>query len=57
VVGIGVRVDAGNDVESSRAFVGGFVDGCRHDGTAPSSKGTSARGRADKTLTGLTKLV
>src|SRR5699024_11940695 len=57
VVGISVRVDAGNEVERSRAFVGDFVAGCCHDGTVPSSEGTSARSRAAKTLTGLTRLV
>jgi hypothetical protein len=57
VMGLGVRVDAGDDLELRRG-VDDCGDGCCHDGTVPSSPvGTSARGRADKTLTGLTRLV
>ena len=56
-MGVGVRVDAGDDIEFRRG-VDDCGDGRRHDGTVPSSPvGTSAMGRADKTLTGLTRLV
>lgn len=57
VMRVGVRVDAGDDLELRRG-VDDCGDGSCHDGTVPFSPvGTSAMDRADRTLTGLTRLV